>query len=164
MSPHSVFNSEKRSRRMVLFPLFILVIVFFNYSPYPSSFMRITFKAEWNDVRWALYRPFSYEKIGVAISTVGTFEAWRSISWCYVYWNSWRVFCHILSNSPILRANHEEDQNMANPRIYHCSLLKLRLLSDYTLKKLSLIHYFFLYVQYLNWMPTYTNTINLASG
>ena len=59
---------------IVLFSLIVLV-VFFNFPPYPSPFMRITFKAEWNDVRWALYGPFGYEKIGFAISTVGTFEA-----------------------------------------------------------------------------------------
>jgi hypothetical protein len=58
----------------MLFSLIVLV-VFFNFPPYPSPFMRITFKAEWNNVRRALYGPFGYEKIGFAISTVGAFEA-----------------------------------------------------------------------------------------
>jgi hypothetical protein len=58
----------------MLFSLIVL-IVFFNFPPYPSPFMRIAFKAEWNDVCWALDGPFSYEKIGLAIGTVGTFEA-----------------------------------------------------------------------------------------
>jgi len=55
--------------------LFSLMLWFSNFLPYPSPLMRITLKAQWNDVRWALYGPFSYEKIGFAFITVETFEA-----------------------------------------------------------------------------------------
>ena len=53
----------------------LLLLFFFHYSPYPSPLMRITFKAEWNNVSRALNRTFSYVKLRFDIFTVGTFEA-----------------------------------------------------------------------------------------
>lgn len=119
----------------MLFSLIVLV-VFFNFPPYPSPFRRITFNAKWNDVRWALYGPFSYEKIGFAISTVGTFEAWRSISWYYAYWNSRRVFCHIPPATSILQANtKEEDLIMMGFRIIRLLLTENKTIVWLYLKK-----------------------------
>jgi len=91
-------------------------------------------KAEWNYLRWVFQGTVCYEKISLGNSTVEAYEAWRSMSWRYFYWDGRRrPRRHILSLAFNLMAN-KGDIIIMFSRIEHCAQRKISLWFNYYIK------------------------------